>query len=238
MSHESTDVRPTSGPVVTESDETADLVESAVASLWSVVNDLARVRPKRTRRYRVTLFGSARIHPGDAIYAEARELSRQLAAMGCDIVTGGGPGLMQAANEGENLGDPEHKTESHGIRIDLPFEQGANPFVEKAYTHRTFFSRLHHFMRVSNSFVVLGGGIGTALETFLVWQLLQVRHAEDVPLVFVGPMWRDLVAWAKKHMLDGPTQLASPRDLDLPQCVSSVDEAVAIVSAHRARVMA
>jgi uncharacterized protein (TIGR00730 family) len=225
-----------SGPVVSESDETVNIVESALANLWSVVNELSRVRPPRRDRYRVTIFGSARATPGDPIYGEARELARQLAAMGCDIVTGGGPGLMQAANEGEALGDPDHRTESHGIRIELPFEQGANPFVEKVYTHRTFFSRLHQFMRLSSAFIVLPGGIGTALETFLVWQLLQVRHVTDVPLIFVGPMWRDLVAWAGKHMVEGPVKLASAEDIAVPTCVATAAEAVQVVAQHRARV--
>jgi uncharacterized protein (TIGR00730 family) len=219
--------------VVCESEETVDVVETALSNLWSVVNELSRIRPPFQRRYRVTLFGSARIAPGDPIYEQAKELARRLAASGCDIVTGGGPGLMQAANEGENLGDPDHKTESHGIRVELPFEQGANAFVEKPYLHRTFYSRLHHFVRLSSAFVVLGGGIGTALETFLIWQLLQVRHAEDVPLVFVGEMWSDLVAWARRHMLSGPTPLASAADLDIPICVLDVDSAFAIVDAHR-----
>lgn len=219
--------------IVCESEETVDVVESALSSLWNVVNELSRVKPPRRRRYRVTIFGSARIAPGDPIYAQAKELARRLSAAGCDIVTGGGPGLMQAANEGENLGDPDNKTESHGVRIELPFEQGANAFVEKAYTHRTFYSRLHHFVRLSSAFVVLGGGIGTTLETFLIWQLLQVRHAEDVPLVFVGPMWRDLVEWARRHMLAGPAPLASAADLDIPICVEGVDEAFALLDAHR-----
>jgi uncharacterized protein (TIGR00730 family) len=219
--------------VVSESEDTVEIVETALSSLWSVVNELSRIKASHQPRYRVTLFGSARILPGDPIYAQAKELARRLAASGCDIVTGGGPGLMQAANEGENLGDPEHKTESTGIRVELPFEQGANAFVEKAYMHRTFYSRLHHFVRLSSAFVVLGGGIGTALETFLVWQLLQVRHAEDVPLVLVGEMWKELVAWARRHMLAGATPLVSAQDLEIPVCVDDIDAAFAIVDAHR-----
>ncbi|MEI4926893.1 LOG family protein, partial [Klebsiella pneumoniae] len=92
-----------------------------------------------------------------------------------DIVTGGGPGLMQAANEGAAQVRAPERNRSVGIRVDLPFEQEANPFVEQAYEHGTFFTRLHHFVLVSDAFVVVPGGIGTVLEMMMVWQLLQVR---------------------------------------------------------------
>ena len=188
-----------------------------------------------TDELRVTIFGSARIQPGDAVYAQVRDLARALSARGCTIVTGGGPGLMQAANEGAQLGDPDNERASIGIRVDLPFEQGANPFVEQSYTHRTFFSRLHHFARLSNAFVVVDGGIGTALESLMVWQLLQVEHLQGVPLIFVGPMWRDLVAWAKHHMLGKATPLADEKDLDLPVCVEDGAQALAVLERLLAR---
>lgn len=223
------------GKVVCEHQETIEVVDKALLDLWSVVNELSRVRPPHSERYRVTVFGSARILEGDPLFAEVRDLARRLSAAGCDIVTGGGPGLMQAANEGEALGDPEGKTRSIGVRIELPFEQGANPWVENVYTHRTFFSRLHQFVRLTDAFVVVGGGIGTTLETLIVWQLLQVRHVHDVPLIFVGDMWRGLVDWARTYMLRGPTPLANAEDLDIPRCVATIDEAVAAVERHRAQ---
>ena len=104
--------------------------------------------------------------------------------MGCDIITGGGPGLMQAANEGVETG--RRKRKSLGIRVDLPFEQEVNPFVEVAFEHRTFFTRLHHFVLASDAFIVAPGGIGTVLETMMIWQLLQVQHLEHTPLILVG----------------------------------------------------
>ena len=210
----------------------SDVVESAIARLWDVVDDLARLNPPSSDEYRVTIFGSARACPGVAAYDQVKELARRLAERGCVIVTGGGPGLMQAANEGERLGDPENLRPTLGVRIDLPFEQGANPYVERTITHGTFFSRLHHFARLSNAFVVVEGGVGTTLESLMVWQLLQVRHLHDVPLVFVGPMWRDLVAWARAHMLAAAPPLASPEDLEIPQCVDTIDEAEVIVVRH------
>lgn len=95
--------------------------------------------------------------------------------MGCEIVTDGGPGLMQAANEGARQAAPENQARSIGMRIMLEFEQRTNPFVGQAHEHRTFFSRLHHVVLLSHAFVVVPGGIGTTLEALMIWQLLQVR---------------------------------------------------------------
>lgn len=214
-------------------DRPADLVESALASLWRAVNDLSRLKPPIEGEYRVTIFGSARIRPGEPAYAQVRELARRLAASGCAIVTGGGPGLMQAANEGERLGDPEDRRRTVGVRVELPFEQGANPFVELCYTHQTFFSRLHQFVRLTDAFVVVDGGIGTTLESLMVWQLLQVRHIRDVPLVLVGPMWRALVEWARAHMLRPETPLAGAADLDIPILVDGIEDAYSAIERHR-----
>jgi uncharacterized protein (TIGR00730 family) len=177
----------------------------------------------------VTVFGSARAQPGQPVYEEVKRLTQRLAGKGYDIVTGGGPGLMQAANEGEQLGDTDGSTDSVGIRIELPFEQGANPFVETVYTHRTFFTRLHHFVRISDAFVIVAGGIGTTLEMLMVWQLLQVGRLGEIPMILVGPMWRDLVGWARQYMIGGSFELASPKDMEIPLCVDTVDEAAAII---------
>lgn len=214
----------------TDFEETLDLVEEALYDLWSVANNLARIRPARPRYYRVTIFGSSRMQPGDELYEEVRGLASRLSRMGCDIVTGGGPGLMAAANEGAKLGDPENRTRSFGLPIELPSEEEPNPFVEKVYRHRTFFSRLHHFVRLSSAFVVVRGGIGTTLETMMIWQLCQVRHIRTVPLIFIGEMWSELVDWARQHMLDGERNLAGPDDLSIPHCVHTVEEAVEIIS--------
>jgi uncharacterized protein (TIGR00730 family) len=206
-------------------ESTMKVVESAVDQLWSVVNELSRIRPEREQHFRVAIFGSARTQPGSKLYEDVKALAARLSAMGCDIVTGGGPGLMQAANEGEKIGDPENHTRSYGIRIELPFEQGANPFVERLYTHRTFYSRLAQFMRLSHAFVIVPGGIGTTLETLMVWQLLQVRHLHDVPLIFVGEMWKELVTWAQRHMVDVDEPLANAADMTIPICVNDIDKA-------------
>jgi len=136
---------------------------------------------------------------------------------------------MQAANEGAtSAGTP---LGSMGIRVELPFEQDVNPFVKQAFEHKTFFTRLHHFVIASDAFVVVPGGIGTVLEMLMIWQLLQVRHAENVPLILVGKMWKGLVDWASTSMLDPRLRLANPEDLKIPQCLETADEAIAVVRA-------
>jgi hypothetical protein len=210
-----------------------EVVASAVLGLWDVVNDLTRLEPSRRDRYRVTIFGSARVGPGSPGYAETRRVAADLAALGCDIITGGGPGLMQAANEGAAASPG--RARSVGIRVDLPFEQEVNAFVTEAFEHRTFFTRLHQFVLTSDAFVVAPGGIGTVLETLMVWQLLQVRHLADTPLVLVGKMWPGLVRWARDSMRVTDPPLAGAADLAIPSCVKSADEAIAIIRAHHAR---
>jgi uncharacterized protein (TIGR00730 family) len=220
--------------VVSLADEDAarEILAATVLDLWKVVNNLTRLRPSKRDRYRVAIFGSARAKPGTFVYDEVKRAAAAFASMGCDIVTGGGPGLMQAANEGASAGGAPG---SMGIRVDLPFEQDVNPFVEQAFEHETFFTRLHHFVIASDAFVVVPGGIGTVLEMLMIWQLLQVRHIHDVPLILVGQMWTGLVDWARASMLDPRLALANPEDLRIPQCVDTADEAIAIVRDLHAR---
>jgi uncharacterized protein (TIGR00730 family) len=227
----------TSDVVSIESEPIFDIVEDTLLDLWKAVDDLARIHAPRLPYYRVTIFGSSRMREGDAVYGQVRELARELSHMGCDIVTGGGPGLMEAANRGSEEGDVENRTRSFGLNIEVPHEQEINPYVEKAYVHRTFFTRLHHFVRLSSAFVVMPGGIGTSLEALMVWQLMQVRHITDRPFIMLGSMWRELVIWGRHFMLgNGVRQLADPGDLDIPRCVETVDEAVEIIRKDLVRV--
>jgi len=214
---------------VSLADEAAvkDVLVNSILGLWDVVNNLTRIKPSKRDSYRVTIFGSARAKPGTVAYEETKRVAKALGEMGCDIITGGGPGLMQAANEGsEGAAD---KSRSMGIRVDLPFEQEVNPFVELGYEHRTFFTRLHHFVLASDAFIVAPGGIGSVLETLMIWQLLQVGHLEDTPLILVGRMWPGLVDWARKEMLSFETPLANAEDMDIPICVKDSEEAITII---------
>ena len=209
------------------------VLRDSVLGLWEVVNNLTRLRPIRHDRFRVTIFGSARATPGTIAYEETKRVAAALSELGCDIITGGGPGLMQAANEGAaSVSGP---SQSVGIRVDLPFEQEVNPFVTQAFEHRTFFTRLHHFVLTSDAFIVAPGGIGTVLETMMVWQLLQVGHLGDVPLILVGRMWPGLVEWARASMLSTTPPLANPEDMTIPRCVPTGNEAIALIREHHAR---
>jgi len=141
---------------------------------------------------------------------------------------------MQAANEGAKRADPEGASRSVGIRVELPFEQDANDFVTQSFEHRTFFTRLHQFVLMSDAFVVVPGGIGTVLETLMIWQLLQVGHLEGTPLILVGKMYEDLVEWTRASMLRSDLALASAKDMDIPQCVTDVPSIVRIIREHHA----
>jgi uncharacterized protein (TIGR00730 family) len=219
--------------IVSLADEeaTKKVVVDSIIGLWDVVNNLTRLQPSRRDRYRVTIFGSARAKPGTVAYEETKRAAKALAEMGCDIITGGGPGLMQAANEGVENGG---QAKSMGIRVDLPFEQEVNPFVELSFEHRTFFTRLHHFVLASDAFIVAPGGIGTVLETMMIWQLLQVRHLEHTPLILVGKLWPGLISWVRESMLSFDTPLINPEDVNIPVCVSNAEEAIALIRNHRA----
>jgi len=224
-------------PTVSLADEESvkEIIVRTVFGLWDIVNNLTRLRPSKRERYRVTIFGSARAQPGTYVYDEVKRVAAVLAEMGCDIITGGGPGLMQAANEGASAVNALERNRSVGIRVDLPFEQEVNPFVEQAFEHKTFFTRLHHFVLTSDAFVVVPGGIGTVLELMMIWQLLQVKHVRDTPLILVGKMWADLVHWAGTHLLASQPPLANPEDITIPRCVNTADEAIALIHEDHAR---
>ena len=224
-------VKKKSQPVsLADEDAVKEILVNTILNLWKLVNDLTRLRPSKKERYKVTIFGSARVPRDSWVFGEVKRLARSLSEMGCDIVTGGGPGLMRAANEGAAEAG---RRRSYGIRVDLPFEQEVNPFVEQAFEHRTFFTRLHQFVLMSDAFVVVPGGIGTARETLMVWQLLQVRHLDDrTPLILIGKMYSHLLDWAHEHMLSPEFPLANPEDMKIPLCVNSADEAIAVIRKH------
>ena len=205
------------------------ILDKAIYQLWETINDLDQIQPDRVEHYRVSIFGSSRIRRGDPIYDEVKKLSYELAHMGIDIVTGGGPGLMEAANSGAIEGQIESRARSFGLAIHLPSEEQSNPFVDKVFRHRTFFSRLHHFVRLSSAFIVMPGGIGTALELFMVWQLLQVKHMKEHPVILVGTMWTGLIDWIRATMVE--RGLVSPPDLDVVSVVGSSEEAIPIIQA-------
>jgi uncharacterized protein (TIGR00730 family) len=211
-----------------------EVVTSTAYKLWDAVNTLTRLRPTKRSRYRVTIFGSARVSSDHWVYQAVRDLAAELARLDCVIVTGGGPGLMKAANEGVHVANPAASEGSIGIRVDLPFEQEVNAFVTEAFEHGTFFTRLHHFVLLSDAFVVVPGGIGTVLETMMVWQLLQVQKLHNTPLILAGKMYAELVEWCSKYMLRPDFPLASPEDMKIPVCVEDGPAILRIIREHHA----
>jgi uncharacterized protein (TIGR00730 family) len=207
------------------------IIDRTIVRLWDTIEELESLNPAELHFYRVAVFGSARVRPGDKEYAEVRQLASQLTRLGCDIVTGGGPGLMEAANEGAaSSRGTARKTRSFGLTIAIPYEK-ANPYLDSVTAHRTFFSRLHHFVRMSQAFVIFPGGIGTALELMMVWQLLQVGFMTERPVVLVGEMWKGLLEWMRREM--APRKLVNPEDLDLVHLSTSVEEVAGIIEAHK-----
>ena len=208
------------------------IIDRTIVRLWDTIEELEALNPAELHFYRVAVFGSARVQPGDKEYAQVREMASRLTELGCDIVTGGGPGLMEAANEGaaSTRGRSSRKTRSFGLTIAIPYEK-ANPYLDSVTAHRTFFSRLHHFVRMSQAFVIFPGGIGTALELMMVWQLLQVGFMTERPVVLVGDMWRGMLDWMKRDMV--PRQLVNAEDLDLVHIAESLEGAVAVIEKHK-----
>lgn len=202
------------------------IIDQSVAQLWETVESLERLQPRNLERFRVSVFGSSRIPPEAPLYRDVQEVTRQLSGAGCDLVTGGGAGLMQAANEGATDGLLSAPA-SGDLPVRLVEGKADAPFVERVYRHRTFFSRLHHFVRLSSAFIVFPGGIGTTLEAMMIWQLLQVEHLPTTPFLLYGEHWQGLLEWVEETLVEN--QYADPRDVHLPTVVTTVDQVVEAV---------
>ena len=218
--------QPTHGRIDETTADLVQVIDGSVAQLWETIESLERLQPRNLERFRVSIFGSARISESDPLYAAAHTLAKRLAEAGCDIVTGGGGGIMQAVDRGASRDEVTRPVEG-----DLPVRTVAEgddaPFVERVYRHRTFFSRLHHFVRLSSAFIVLPGGIGSTLEAMMVWQLLQAKHLPPTPFLLYGSHWRGLCSWLEEQAME--RGFVDPDDLRLPTLVDTVDQAVNII---------
>jgi len=182
--------------------------------------------------YRVTIFGSARISEGDKEYRDVYEIAKGLAAEGFDIVTGGGPGLMQAANSGSK--SVSNGGQSIGLNIKLPHEQHSNPWLDIKEEFDRFSGRLDAFMAISDAVVVAPGGIGTLLELFYSWQLVQVQHLCETPIILFGEIWTSLLLWLETEVL--PRHLFERKDMHSIFHVMEPSEVVdLIVKIHKER---
>jgi len=169
----------------------------------------------------VSIFGSARTLPGTPDYEKAQEIARMLTQIGYNVITGGGPGIMEAANRGAQEGDGL----SIGLNIELPREQKPNPYIDKLINFRYFFIRKMIFVKYAKAFVTMPGGFGTLDEFFEAITLIQTERITRFPIILVGSeFWNGLVGWMKEQLL--AREKISKGDLDL---FTICDEPAAVV---------
>jgi uncharacterized protein (TIGR00730 family) len=217
-----------------------ELLMAEVPSVRSELDDAQRVERARAELRRgfdllrdvgpaVAIFGSARTKPGDPEYEQARETAHRLGDNGFSIITGGGPGTMEAANRGAR----DAGVKSIGLNIELQFEQGLNPYVDVGMEFHYFFARKVMFARYSIALVSFPGGFGTLDETFEVLTLVQTRKMDPHPIVFFGTgFWGPLVDWMRVH-LEGEGRV-SPGDLELARVTDDPAEVVDLVATSAA----
>ena len=188
-----------------------------------------RIGPKH---FHVTIFGSARIQKNDPLYKEIFKLSEMLGKRDISVVTGGGPGIMAAANNGHKKGGKGNSAHSIGLGIRLPHEQKFNKGVQLFKEYKKFSRRLDNFMFLSNVIVVAPGGVGTILELFYTWLLMQVGHTCNIPVILLGDMWKGLLKWLKTSPLK--SKYFDKKDLDMLFHAKNSKEAMEIIEkAHQ-----
>ena len=174
----------------------------------------------------VSMFGSSRTPRTDPYYRKARKLAHMLAERKFAIITGGGPGIMEAANRGAH----DAGGTSIGLNISLPMEQKANPWADTQMDFRYFFARLMMFVKYSEAFVCFPGGFGTLHEFFNSMTLIQTQKAERFPVILIGRgYWRGLVEWMERSMLRFRFPKVSPEDMELFSLTDNIQEAVTII---------
>jgi uncharacterized protein (TIGR00730 family) len=228
-------------------DETSDLIKAAfepktwneihMTDSWRVfkiISELVEGYEKLSRiGPSVAIFGSARTHFNNKYYKLAEEIAFNLVQKGYGVITGGGPGIMEAANKGAKRG----KGKSAGINIDLPFEQKPNQYIDrdKLISFDHFFVRKVMFMKYSQGFIVLPGGFGTFDELFEAITLIQTRKIGRFPIVLVSTnYWSGLFEWITKVMMEEEHNV-SPDDLNILRIVDTADEAVAYIDQFYSR---
>ena len=176
----------------------------------------------------VSVFGSARTASDHPMYAAAEKVGARLAEAGLAVITGGGPGIMAAANKGAL----EAGRVSVGLGIELPFESGLNPYVNLGINFRYFFARKTMFVKYSQGFIVMPGGFGTFDELFEALTLVQTRKVTSFPVVLFGShYWQGLLDWISSSVLEGGN--ISPQDVQMLQITDDVEEAVSIVLSNQ-----
>jgi len=173
----------------------------------------------------VSVFGSSRIAEGDPVYQMGVQVGRLLAESGFAVITGGGPGAMEAANRGAH----EAGGKSVGLRIQLPKEQAPNPYAKITVNFRYFFVRKVIFVKYAVAYAILPGGFGTMDELFEALTLIQTMRIKPFPVVLLGrDYWKDLVSWIRRNMVS-KHKMISPNDIELLQVFDDPEDAVAVI---------
>ena len=198
------------------------MIFKVMAEFVDAYEKLAKIGPC------VSIFGSARLKEDNPYYKMATEIAEKITQLGFGVITGGGPGIMEAGNKGAKQGNGK----SIGLNIELPFEQHFNPYIDKAYSmdFDYFFVRKVMFVKYSQGFIVMPGGFGTLDELSEALTLIQTKKIGRFPIVLVGShFWTGLIDWFKKSLLEN--QLINEEDLNLFRIVDTADEAVAHIQA-------
>ena len=185
----------------------------------------------RRNKFRVAIFGSARIRKNDEIYKQIYEIGKVLGEKGIDVVTGGGPGLMNAASAGHKAARKGNGSHAIGLNIKLPRRQIINANINLKKEFGRFSRRLDNFMLLSNAVVVAPGGLGTLLEFFYTLQLMQVEQICNIPVILVGDMWKGLIEWLRKQPMK--KKYFEEKDLNFIFIAKNTDEVLAIIEKAR-----
>jgi hypothetical protein len=182
---------------------------------------LAAIKPA------VTIFGSARVRPDSPYYQLTEQTARLLSDSGFSVISGGGPGIMEAANKGAFFG----KSPSVGLNIQLPHEQQNNPYQDISQTFRHFFARKYMFVRFASAYVVMPGGFGTLDELMEALTLIQTGKARKIPLILVGSdFWKGMIDWFKEKLVE--EKMVDPEDIKLIQLIDEPGQVVEAIFKH------
>lgn len=192
-----------------------------MAEFVEATERLSAIRPA------VSIFGSARTPPDSPYYKLTEEIARKLSDAGFSVISGGGPGIMEAANKGAFSG----KSPSVGLNIELPHEQSANAYQDISQTFRHFFARKHMFVKFASAYVVMPGGFGTLDELLEALTLIQTGKSRKIPIILVhAPFWRGLLDWFRGQLI--AEKMINPEDLDLIQVIDEPAEVVEAIFKH------
>lgn len=209
-------------------------VQSSARESWRMFEIMAEFVQATERlaciRPAVTVFGSARVKPDSPNYLLTEVIARKLSDAGFAVISGGGPGVMEAANKGAYFG----KSPSVGLNIQLPMEQASNPYQDISQTFQHFFARKFMFVKFATAYVVMPGGFGTLDELLEAMTLIQTRKSRKIPIILVHrPFWQGLLDWLRERLV--AEGMINAEDLDLVQVIDEPEEVVEAIFKHYER---